>query len=147
MLRDDKIYQYWDRKRDSSETRNIPFALTVEDIEYLLTEAGIDIDDIGHGKGKYCLGRIGDKGPYTRDNCRFITQEENGYEYRATHDTSTLDRQNAEHGAKGSKWGFLGPLRLKKKEVLKDFSLVEKRKRALGLVLYTPATLEELIGE
>ena len=54
--------------------------LSVEDVVEMLAEAGITIWDVGQQPGQYALGRYGDTGRYTRDNCRFITIGENTWE-------------------------------------------------------------------
>jgi len=54
--------------------------LEVDDVVQLLEDAGITIDDVGVGVGKYVLGRWNDLGDYTLDNCRFITKAENSQE-------------------------------------------------------------------
>ena len=57
--------------------RNIPFNLTDDDIATLLSEAGIEVTDIGKSSGKYCLARYNDEGPYEMGNCRFVTFAQN----------------------------------------------------------------------
>ena len=53
------------------------FLLSESDVKQLLDEAGITIYDLGRQAHEYHLGRYGDTGDYTMDNCRFITQREN----------------------------------------------------------------------
>jgi hypothetical protein len=71
------IHAYWKGKGKNARRKGIDFYLTEYDIKILLEEAGITIYQVGIGKGKYQLGRIGDTGPYDRDNCRFVTQYQN----------------------------------------------------------------------
>jgi len=151
MTREEKaIWKYWSNHQFSAKARGKRVFLTAFDIVHLLEEAGITVWDIGQGEEDYCLARHGDTGPYKIGNCRFITQRENQLEWEENQRLDQKRKQDIEErareeGKKGSKWGFLGPLGLKKKEVLEDFSLIEKRKRARGLQLLTPTTLEELL--
>lgn len=71
----------WQRLKYHASTRNIGCHLTFEDYLTLAKNAGIyDPEMIGRTKGSYQLGRYGDKGDYTPDNCRFITKELNRLE-------------------------------------------------------------------
>lgn len=55
--------------------------LTMDEYLLLAYDAGvIHEDDIGPGKGKLVMGRVGDVGDYILGNCRFITSEDNAYE-------------------------------------------------------------------
>ena len=72
-----KMKAYLSAKRYTSKRRGIEFALTLDDIDTLLKEAGITAHDIGQQADDYCLARNGDRGGYTLGNCRFITQYEN----------------------------------------------------------------------
>lgn len=53
--------------------------------EYLdkLKEAKITPSQVGNKKNQYNLSRYNDIGSYTKENCRFITREENWNEYMA----------------------------------------------------------------
>ena len=51
--------------------------LTEDDINLLLKEADITWDQVGKGKGKFCLGRHNDSGDYQVGNCSFITHSQN----------------------------------------------------------------------
>lgn len=51
--------------------------LSVDECLELLEDAGITIYDVGQKKGMYQLARYGDTGDYSKDNCRFITVQEN----------------------------------------------------------------------
>lgn len=54
--------------------------LTITEYLFKAFEANILSSDVGCVRGKYQLGRIGDSGDYTVDNCRFITMEANQLE-------------------------------------------------------------------
>ena len=107
-----KIKKYTkSKKANSKKYRGIEFHLTEADIATLLDEAGITIWDVGQGKGAYCLGRYGDKGPYTMGNCRFITHRENGREWwygMSIEEQEQRKAQAREDGKKGAKYGHLG---------------------------------------
>lgn len=51
--------------------------LTFENYLDKMINAGLTPIDIGNAEGQYNLSRYGDDGPYTNDNCRFITRKQN----------------------------------------------------------------------
>lgn len=68
----------WHNKRKNAKKHDIPFDLTFEQYVNKAMEAGIkEPERIGRNIGDFALGRIGDIGGYTSDNCRFITVEQN----------------------------------------------------------------------
>lgn len=70
--------QMWQRLKYHSTTRNIKCLLGFEDYLTLAKNAGLyDPEMIGRNKGHYQLGRYGDKGDYSKENCRFIPKELN----------------------------------------------------------------------
>lgn len=73
MEEKEKFDHYYRQKKSKAAE----FTLTKKEMRMLLDEADITAHDIGIGKEKYCLGRIGDVGPYAYGNCRFITNEQN----------------------------------------------------------------------
>ena len=89
------LHAYWAKKRQNSSKTNkgrridvdgnpIQFLLTGEDMISLCEEAGITPSQIGNKRDQYNLSRFGDSGHYTRDNCRFITKQENTLEKHRT---------------------------------------------------------------
>jgi len=78
----DTVRLYCRNKKRTMKDRGLEFHLTESDIHVLLFMARITVRDIGHGGEQYCLARFGDKGHYTRGNCRFITQSDNLSERR-----------------------------------------------------------------
>ena len=78
--------------------------LDLAGLETLLEQAGITMDDVGRGKGAYCLARKNDIGHYSLENARFITQEENGYEFW----NGLSDEEKEEHRQRGREDGYLG---------------------------------------
>lgn len=68
----------WQRLKYHTSTRDLECTLSFE--EYLTLAKNADLYDpelIGRNKGDYQLGRYGDKGNYTVNNCRFILKEIN----------------------------------------------------------------------
>jgi len=63
--------------KQNAYRRKIPFLLT---FEQWLDIWGDKIAHRGVGKGKYCMARIGDKGPYSIDNVKIIKFEDNNKE-------------------------------------------------------------------
>ena len=77
--------QYITQKLNARK-RNIPFNLTYEQ---WLEIWGDRINLRGVGRGKYCMARNNDQGPYSVDNVRIILFEENNKEQH-----SFLDNHN-----------------------------------------------------
>ena len=76
-----KLRRYVQTKSSSCKRRGLEWHLSYDDVDQLLTEAGITIQDVGMGAENYVLARYGDKGHYTMDNCRFILKGENTREW------------------------------------------------------------------
>ena len=65
-------------KIDSSKEKDIIMELSFDDYLMLCYDANIMArTQIGRTKGKLQLGRLGDVGSYSYNNCRFITVEQN----------------------------------------------------------------------
>ena len=77
-------------------------------LDTLLEHAGITIEDVGRGKGAYCLARVDDIGDYQIGNARFVTQEENSSEYwnNLTEEEKEEHRQRGRDA--GAQYGVLG---------------------------------------
>ena len=68
----------WQRLKYHASTRDLECTLSFEEYLTLAKNAGLyDPKLIGRNKGNYQLGRYGDKGNYTVNNCRFILKEIN----------------------------------------------------------------------
>ena len=65
------------RKKANAKLRNIEFRLSKDDFRSLLEEAGITEYDVGMGSQEYCLSRLSDDGIYERNNCAYITNQQN----------------------------------------------------------------------
>jgi len=64
-------------QKQNARRRNIPFLFTYEQ---WLEVWGDKITQRGRGKGKYCMARNNDTGPYSIDNVKIIPFEENNRE-------------------------------------------------------------------
>jgi len=74
------LYKYWKYKKNNHVGKGkseVKFLIGPTEMISLLEEAGISINDVGNGKGKYNLARHGDKGNYEYGNCRFVLQIDN----------------------------------------------------------------------
>lgn len=69
-------------KRMNATKEGIEFLLSIEEVESLLNEAGIDVSQ-WNLRG-YHLARYGDSGPYVIGNCRFIPAIENYRERKSS---------------------------------------------------------------
>jgi hypothetical protein len=65
--------------RNNAKRRNIPFNLTLEEWCNLWEQSG-KWEQRGRGSKAYVMTRIGDEGPYTKDNVVIKTQVENAKE-------------------------------------------------------------------
>ena len=74
---DGKLYRRYSNKRYNAKAEGIGFELTFAQYCDLMREAGLKSSDLGYTGKKYVLARYGDVGPYSKTNCRFITQKEN----------------------------------------------------------------------
>lgn len=91
---DGKLYQRWVNKRVNAKKEKIYFNLTFEDFIFLVRDAGLKSSQLGYKGEKYVLARFGDKGGYTIDNCRFITQKENAAEKVVTKKARQASKKN-----------------------------------------------------
>lgn len=67
----------WRSKKYEAAKRGLCFSLKFSEYLLLLDMAGLTETDIGSSKDKYCLGRYLDRGGYSLNNCRFITNKQN----------------------------------------------------------------------
>ena len=79
-----KLKQKYYNKRVNANKEGIEFFLTFEEFKYLMEKAGLTVDDLGFTGKNYVLARYNDSGPYSINNCRFITQYENYHEKKIT---------------------------------------------------------------
>lgn len=91
---DGKLYQKYLNKGINSRKENIKFDLTFEEFIFLVRDAKLKSSQLGYTGEKYVLARYGDKGGYTVDNCRFITQKENAAEKIVTEKSRRASRMN-----------------------------------------------------
>lgn len=70
-----KYYQH----KTNAARRNIPFLLTFDEWR-MLWEASGHWHERGKGRGRYCMARRGDTGPYAIGNVRICRNDENGVE-------------------------------------------------------------------
>jgi hypothetical protein len=96
-----RLKKYFWTKRSSCKRRDLEWHLSEDDVEQLLTEAGITIEDVGMGAENYVLARYGDKGHYTMGNCRFILKGENTREWAVGSKRSPEARAKIASAARG----------------------------------------------
>ena len=77
---DGKLHQRFENKRVNAKAEGIECQLSYEDYMLLVTDAKLVSSQLGFTGEGYVLGRYNDSGPYSIDNCRFITQKENSDE-------------------------------------------------------------------
>ena len=81
-------------KKHHAISKKIEFELSLKEYFTLLLKAKIQPENIGIKKGYYQLARLGDKGPYSIKNCRFISREDNRKE-------QTINGKNKYNGVNG----------------------------------------------
>lgn len=77
---DGKLIQRWRDKCVNALQEGLKCELTFEEYCVLVDKAGLVSSQLGFTGEKYVLARYNDRGNYTFDNCRFITQSENSQE-------------------------------------------------------------------
>lgn len=63
-------------RHSAEKVRNIPFLLTFHEWLQIWTDSG-HLLERGRGRGKYCMARFGDAGPYAVGNVQIILHTEN----------------------------------------------------------------------
>lgn len=100
--------KYSNKKGDSKGY----FELTFQEYIDLAVQAGLKFPkEIGQSTSSFCLGRIGDVGPYSIDNCRFITNRQN-------HDEKMINGGSKRGGIKLSKYRNQPEIRRKSSEFM-----------------------------
>lgn len=74
-----KSWRKYQRQWLNAEIRDIEFLLTFEEWLKLWADSG-HFEERGCRKGQYVMARFGDKGPYTVENVRIVTNSENHLE-------------------------------------------------------------------
>jgi len=64
------------KQKHHAKKRSISFLMTFEEWLQIWNESA-HIDQRGRGRGKYCMARIGDAGPYAIDNVKIVLCETN----------------------------------------------------------------------
>lgn len=68
----------WKGLKQNAGKRDADFTLTFEEYVTIGIESGLShIDEIGSKVGRYGMARLGDVGPYSYGNCRFLTTTDN----------------------------------------------------------------------
>lgn len=76
-----KFRKKWIDLRHHAKVRGIPCSLLFAEYLDLARSANLtSCDDIGRLSTQFQLGRVGDTGPYSMENCRFITHLQNRQE-------------------------------------------------------------------
>lgn len=79
---DGKLYSKWKLKCSNAKTMGNECFLSFDDYCKLVQSAGLVSSQLGLNGESYELARYGDTGPYSLDNCRFITHKENVQEQK-----------------------------------------------------------------
>lgn len=99
MLDDDgKLKQRWHNKRVNAKKEGIPFELSYSDFCELVERAGLKSSNLGFTGDGYVLARRWDCGPYSFENCRFITQKRNALEKRVSRKSKNASSVNSRVG-------------------------------------------------
>lgn len=81
----------WQGLKDTSKQRGHSFNLSFDEYMRLVKDAGLSHhNQIGKSIDSYQMGRIGDIGPYSSGNCRFITKRQNQIESKENGRTNLI---------------------------------------------------------
>lgn len=89
-----KLYKTYDQHRSNARVRGIEFLLTFEEWVQIWNDSGL-LHLRGQGKGKYCMARFGDKGPYVVGNVKIITHSQNSFEMNQNYPDRMLGKRKA----------------------------------------------------
>ena len=76
---DGKLYSHYQNKKTNAKKENLEVRMSFEEYCELVHEAGLKSSQLGFKGDGYVLARYNDRGDYTKDNCRFITQIQNAH--------------------------------------------------------------------
>ena len=91
---DGKLKRRWNNKKTNAKKEGLECDLTFYDYCCLVRNAGLKSSDLGFTGKCYVLARYNDKGNYTVNNCRFITQYDNSKEKVLTEKSRNSSREN-----------------------------------------------------
>lgn len=91
---DGKLKQRFINKCVNAKKEGILCRLTFDEYCSLVYKAGLKSSQLGFTGEKYVLARYNDKGDYTLDNCRFITQRENAMERKVSKKAQNASSNN-----------------------------------------------------
>lgn len=90
-------YRYTQQMKTALK-RNIKWIFTFESWWDVWQQSG-HYSEMGNKKGCYCMARTNDEGPYSRDNVRICTVEENHREaVNSTRKHTSIENQNCVYG-------------------------------------------------
>ena len=73
------MWQAYRAQRNNANRRSIPWDFDYYKWLKFWSDSG-HLEDRGRGKGKYCMARRGDEGPYSLENCYITKYEDNSGE-------------------------------------------------------------------
>lgn len=92
------------RQANAAKRRGIEWRLSFDEWLAIWAASG-QYENRGRGRGKYCMARHGDVGPYAVGNVEIIKHEQNASDCRANHKRTTEDLALQALG-KGRGWTF-----------------------------------------
>lgn len=101
------------QQKSNAKKRNIPFLFTYE--QWLEVWEN-KITQRGHGKGKYCMARNNDTGPYSIDNVKIVLFEENNREQHELYDNYNHHKVPHPNGSRSKHYKTFPVEVIKKKE-------------------------------
>ncbi len=94
----------YSRQRNRALVRGIDWQFDLETWRALWLASG-HWEERGAGRGRYCMARNGDVGPYAPDNVRIVTNEANAREWHINHPKTTAEMVASRVG-RGRGWTF-----------------------------------------
>jgi len=131
---DGRLFAKWKMKCCNAEKEGLHCNLTFHEFCLLVKDANLVSSQLGFSGDMYVLARYEDKGDYTFNNCRFITQKENSDEKVITEKVRESGRRNVqkmiEHNRNDPNFGKKISERLRNSDYYKEKCRLSAEKEA-----------------
>lgn len=95
----------YNRQKNTAKARGIAWEFDFDSWLAVWRDSG-NLHARGIGKGRYCMARFGDKGPYAPGNVEIVLHEKNASDSRKNHPVSTAELSARAIG-KGRGWSYV----------------------------------------
>lgn len=91
-VRGSELYRAFYAQRQAAKQRRVEWQLSFNEWLEVWQQSGRLVDR-GRGRGKYCMGRVGDTGPYAVGNVNIIAYEQNSAEQEYSPERRRVKRE------------------------------------------------------